>query len=358
MSATLLIRADANLQIGTGHVMRCLALAQAWQDAGGEVVFAIAIESPALEARLRAEGIEVTRLSTSPGSMDDAIQTIDLARERSVDWVALDGYHFGAHYQRMLRGGPCLLVLDDYGHAEHYYADVVLNQNLYANEDFYPNREPHTRLLLGARYVLLRREFLKWQGWRREIPEVARKVLVTLGGSDPDNVTFHVIQALQRVKVDGLEVVVAVGGNNPNNEAIQSAIQGSRSPIRMEKNVTNMPELMAWAEVALSAAGSTVWELAFMGLPSVIITVAKNQERATRVLAEKKVFLALGSAPEVEVEEIARVFKSLSMNREMRQTLSRNGASLIDGLGAYAVMQTLSEIRAKGRRGRDCVARH
>jgi UDP-2,4-diacetamido-2,4,6-trideoxy-beta-L-altropyranose hydrolase len=221
-------------------------------------------------------------LSAPPGSIDDAIQTLDLVQERSVDWILLDGYHFGARYQRKVSGGPCLLVLDDYGHAEHYYADVVLNQNLYANEDFYPNREPHTRLLLGARYVLLRREFLKWQGWRREIPEVARKVLVTLGGSDPDNVTFQVIQALQRVKVDGLEVVVAVGGNNPNDEAIQSAIQGSRSPIRMEKNVTNMPELMAWAEVAVSAAGSTSWELAFMGLPSMILILAENQERAAR----------------------------------------------------------------------------
>jgi spore coat polysaccharide biosynthesis predicted glycosyltransferase SpsG len=258
----------------------------------------------------------------------------------------------------MLCSEQCLLVLDDYGHAEHYYADVVLNQNLYAKEDFYPIREPHTRLLLGPRYVLLRREFLKWQGWRREIPEVARKILVTLGGSDPDNVTFHVIQALKRLKVDGLEVIVAVGGNNPNDGAIQSAIQGSRSRIRMEKNVTDMPELMAWAEMAISAAGSTSWEVAFMGLPSIILILAENQGRQARALAEKEVSLVLGSASEIEAQDIAQTLENLSLNREMRQTLSRNGTSLIDGLGVYAVMQALSEPRIEGREDRDSLAGH
>ncbi|MGD0623536.1 MAG: UDP-2,4-diacetamido-2,4,6-trideoxy-beta-L-altropyranose hydrolase [Thermodesulfobacteriota bacterium] len=358
MNAILLIRADANLQIGTGHVMRCLALAQAWQDAGGQVVFAIAAESPSLEARLQTEGIEVTHLSAPPGSIDDAIQTMNLGRERSVDWILLDGYHFGTGYQRMVSSGPRLLVFDDYGHAEHYYADVVLNQNLYANENFYTNREPHTRLLLGTRYVLLRREFSKWRGWRREIPEVARKVLVTLGGSDPDNVTFHVIQALQGVKLDDLEVVVAVGGNNPNDEDLQSAIRGSRSSIRMEKNVTNMPEVMAWADMAVSAAGSTSWELAFMGLPAMILILAENQKKGAQLLAEKKVFLGLGYARDVEVQDIARVFTNLSLNRAMRQNLSGNGTSLVDGLGVHRVMQGLSEIGPKGREGRDCLARH
>jgi UDP-2,4-diacetamido-2,4,6-trideoxy-beta-L-altropyranose hydrolase len=171
-------------------------------------------------------------------------------------------------------------------------------------------------------------------------------------------VTFHVIQALQRVRLDGLEVVVAVGGNNPNDEALQSAIRGSRSPIRMEKNVTNMPEMMAWADMAISAAGSTSWELAFMGLPAMILILAENQKKAAQLLAEKKVFLGLGCARDVEVQDIARVSTNLSVNREMRQNLSGNGTSLVDGLGVHWVMQALSEIGTKGREGRDCLARH
>jgi UDP-2,4-diacetamido-2,4,6-trideoxy-beta-L-altropyranose hydrolase len=358
MGSTLLIRADTNLQIGTGHVMRCLALAQAWRDAGGQVVFVTAHESPSLEARLRMEGIEVTRLSSGPGSIDDAVQTIDLARKRSVDWIALDGYHFGSLYQRKFRGGPYLLVLDDYGHAEHYYADVVLNQNLYAKDDLYPNREPHTRLLLGSRYVLLRREFSKWREWKREIPQAAHKILVTLGGSDPNNMTLQVVHALHSVNLEGLEVVVTVGGNNPYVEEIQSAIRRARLFTRMESDVMNMPDLMAWAELAISAAGSTCWELAFMGLPSMIMTVAKNQERAAKVLAEKKVFLLLGSASKVEGEDIVQGVKKLSLTREARQELSINGKALIDGCGVYRVLQTLSEIAAKRGSEGDCLAGH
>ena len=131
----------------------------------------------------------------------------------------------------------------------------------------YANREAHTRLLLGTRYVLLRREFWPWRGWRREIPAVARKVLVTLGGGDPDNVTLKVIRALAQVEIEGLEAVVVVGPANPHLEELQAAVKDTPHPIRLESNVTNMPELMAWADVAITAGGSTCWETAFMGLP-------------------------------------------------------------------------------------------
>jgi len=278
MTGSLLLRADASETIGTGHVMRCLALAQAWQDTGGRVVFLMATEAPAVEARLQSEGMEVIHLPVQPGSRDDAIQTADLARRVGADWVVVDGYHFGADYQRTIRGlGLHLLFIDDHGHADHYSADLVLNQNIHAHEGIYKNREPYTRLLLGTRYVLLRREFLKWRGWKREIPEVARKVLVTMGGSDPDNVTLKVIQALQQVDVDGLETIVVVGGGNPHYEELQSSVQESRFPVLLESNVTNMPELMAWADVAVSAGGSTSWELAFMGVPALVLILANNQ---------------------------------------------------------------------------------
>jgi len=282
----LLVRVDASAQIGTGHLMRCLALAQAWRDVGGRVVFLMAMESPPLEARLRSEGMEVVHLPVQPGSMDDAIQTADFARQLGADWVVVDGYHFGAEYQRIIKdSGLRLLFIDDIGHAEHYSADLVLNQNIHAHEGLYQNREPYTRLLLGTRYVLLRREFLKWRGWKREIPEVARKVLVTMGGSDPDNVTLKVIQALHQVDMDGLEAIVVVGGSNPNYEELQSAVQDSRFPIRLESNVTNMPERMAWADVAVSAGGSTSWELAFMGVPILNLILAENQQQASTTLS-------------------------------------------------------------------------
>jgi UDP-2,4-diacetamido-2,4,6-trideoxy-beta-L-altropyranose hydrolase len=340
----LLVRADASAQIGTGHVMRCLALAQAWQDAGGRVVFLMAMEAPALEARLRSEGMEVIHLPVQPGSTDDAIRTADFAHQVGADWVVVDGYHFGADYQRIIKdSGLRLLFIDDNGHAGHYSADLVLNQNIHAHEGLYPNKEPYTRLLLGTRYVLLRREFLKWRGWKREIPEVARKVLVTMGGSDPDNVTLKVIQALQQVNMDGLEATVVVGGSNPHYEELQSAVQDSRFPIRLESNVVDMPELMAWADVAVSAGGSVIYELAFMGVPIIGLSRAKQEEVLLQRSTQSGISINLGVYHSVQPGWICEVLTGLAHSKEQRLAMSRAGRSLVDEFGPDRVINSMRE---------------
>jgi UDP-2,4-diacetamido-2,4,6-trideoxy-beta-L-altropyranose hydrolase len=287
-----LIRADASTQMGTGHVMRCLALAQAHLAVGCPVTFLLGKGSPNLAQRLQNEGIQVIEMLEPWGSETDAQQTIQLAEAVVADWVAVDGYHFGADYQKWLKdAGLRVLVLDDYGHASHYWADVVLNQNITAEEGLYPSREPYTKLLLGTRYVLLRQEFWQWRNWQRQIPLEASKVLVTLGGSDPDNVTLTVIQALQKVEVAGLEAVVVVGGSNPHYGELAQVVKGWEGSITLKQNVTNMPELMAWADLAITAGGSTCWEIAFMGIPSLMIAIAANQKES--VLKIGKLDLAL-----------------------------------------------------------------
>lgn len=339
---TIVIRADASTQIGNGHVMRCLALAQAWQDAGGQVIFAMAMEAPALEARLRAEAMDVAHPLARPGSANDATQTATLAQQASAAWVVVDGYHFGAEYQHAIKeAGLNLLFVDDNGHAGHYYADLILNQNIYAHDRLYASREPYTGLLLGPRYILLRREFLKWQGWQRQIPEVARKVLVTLGGADPDNVTLEVIQALHQVAIDGLEAVVVVGASNPHYEELQSTIRTSPLAIRLERNVTNMPKLMAWAEVAVTGGGSTCWELAFMGLPSIVLVLADNQRPVAERLDAASVALNLGRHEDLSPVKLAQALDQLLATADRRADMAKRGRELVDGRGATKVLTQL-----------------
>lgn len=338
----LLLRADASTQIGTGHVMRCMALAQAWQEAGGQTILAMATEAPALETRLKVEGIEVVHLSILPGSVEDAQETVHLAQQSETSWVVVDGYHFGAEYQRIIKeAGLNLLFVDDYGHADYYYADIILNQNVYAHEGLYPNRESYTHLLLSTHYVLLRREFRQWPGWKRSHASVASKLLITLGGADPDNVTFKVIQALQLLEVDELEVVVVVGGSNPNYELLQTAAAESRFLIRLERNVTNMPELMAWADVAIAAGGSTSWELAFMGLPSIVLILADNQRASVEKLGTMAVAINLGWHEHVAVEEIVKAVSRLLVSAEARAEMTRLGLELVDGASSARVLRCM-----------------
>src|SRR5262249_40362740 len=152
----LLIRAEGGEKIGLGHLVRCRALAHAWRQAGGNVQFVSADE--------------------------DAAQTAAMAASMDAEWVAVDGYHFGADYVETLQqAGLRVLFIDDNGHADRYPADLVLNQNLHASGKLYTARSAHTALLLGPRYAFLRSEFLQARR-DSEIPQLARKVLVTLGG--------------------------------------------------------------------------------------------------------------------------------------------------------------------------------
>lgn len=339
----LLIRADGNTHIGTGHVMRCLALAQAWQERGCEVSFALAQHTPSLLARVSAEEIPVHLLDCKLGSPDDATQTIALAKQIGATWVVADGYHFDASYQQTIKAsGLSLLVIDDYGHAEHYYADIVLNQNVSADESLYTNREAYTRLLLGTRHALLRREFWAYRGWTREIPDVARKILVTMGGGDPDNVTLKVLQGLNQIEDVQLDCTVVIGGSNPHINTLRTF--NSIHSVQVLEDVRDMPALMAWADIAISAGGSTCWELSLLGLPMVLIPVADNQRPIAERLGKLDIALVLGWYENVPLDTIATVLNHLVKERETRLRMSQAGRTLVDGEGGKRVIDTMRNI--------------
>jgi UDP-2,4-diacetamido-2,4,6-trideoxy-beta-L-altropyranose hydrolase len=339
---TLLLRADASVKMGTGHVMRCLAMAQAWQDAGGKVVFVMATESSVIEDNLKIEGIKIYHLSAIPGSNDDAYQTIDLAEKENANFVVVDGYHFDSRYQLLIKSsGKYMLVIDDYGHADRYYADLVLNQNIYANEGLYKKREHYTCLLLGTSYVLMRKEFWPYRILRREAPHIAHKVMVTLGGSDPHNVTLKIINSLQYLTLSEMEVVVVAGGGNTHNLALDAASKNSAIPLKLVRNAANMPELMAWADMAIVSGGTTSYETAFMGLPSLITIIADNQVLVAEKLAEAGAAMNLGWHHKLNGTNTAKMVTKLAINRNSRDCMSRIGQQLVDGRGTNRVIRAI-----------------
>ena len=336
-----MIRADASAQIGTGHLMRCIALAQAWRRAGGGVWF-VCCEIPlALENRLRAERFGLRKLQVERGSKEDAVRAVAMAQELGAMWVVADGYCFCVDYQLSIKeAGLRLLVIDDYGHTDHYHADLVLNQNLSARAELYAGRDAYTRLLLGTRYVMLREEFLEYRGGRRDIPLVARKVLMTLGGSDPDNVTGKVVEALRGLNV---EARIVVGGTNPHIERLRAGI-GNLKNSELIVDATNMPELMVWADIAVAAGGSTCWELAFVGLPSLVLVLGEDQSKIATALQKHGVAENLGWAYQVSEERIQQTLEGLLTDANRRREMSASGRRMVDGAGAQRVAEALREI--------------
>jgi UDP-2,4-diacetamido-2,4,6-trideoxy-beta-L-altropyranose hydrolase len=337
-----LIRADAGLAIGTGHVMRCLALAHAWRDSGGHAAFLMAKPPAVLRDRLLKESFQVIELSSEPGSVDDANSTVHRARSLAASWIVVDGYHFGTDYQARLKSaGHKILFLDDYGHASCYAADVVLNQNLSACESFYADRNTSTQLLLGTRYCLLRPEFLSWQNWNRKIVSRAHRILVTLGGTDPANLTGNVIRALALIGDSKIEAAVAIGGSNENLDSLRKIADETGLKINIYHDAPNMPDLMAWADVAVSAAGTTCWEMCFLGLPALLIAVAENQIPIARELSHAGGAIDLGEAGDVSVDDLAAELKRLLESKARREQISLNCHTILDGKGASRVVSVL-----------------
>jgi len=349
----LLIRADASAQMGTGHVMRCVALAQAWRDAGGRVGLACAPGAGALLGRLQSEAIEIATITVEPGSLVDARATAELAQRAGARWVVADGYHFDAEYQDALKqAGLSLLFVDDNGHASHYSADLVLNPNLHACEAMYRGREGYTRLLLGPQYALLRREFLPRQERRREFREAATRLLVTLGGADHANITRKVIQAVALLSLPGLETQVVVGSLDANRKGLEREVKRCSGKIHLRADQAKMEELMAWAECAVAGAGSTSWELCFMGVPSLLIVVAENQRRTGEELARREAAVNLGGHEQITPRVIAARLLDLLTNKELRARLAGQAQGVTDGQGPARIVTQMQagflELRRAG----------
>lgn len=348
----LLIRADANSQIGTGHVMRCLALSQAWIATGGTVAFLGHCQAGGLRERIESIGADFIRLDRPHPDLVDLRVTLATLDQMSTrlgqrPWLVLDGYHFAPDFQQGVRSaGYRLLVVDDTAHLASYHADLLLNQNLNAEHLLYQSDDDTLRLL-GSRYVMLRAEFLAWRGWKRPIAKTARRILVTLGGADPDNVTLKVIQALTLLDIAGLEATVVVGSANPHFDGLQSLTCDWPFPVRLVRNAGNMPELMAWADVAVSGGGSTCWELAFMGLPTLAITVADNQRGVVRELKAAGVAVDLGWFQDVTAEQIASELSAICKDTARREEFSCKGPRIVDGHGPERIGMLMQGINAR-----------
>ena len=322
--------------------MRCYALATAWQRTGGTVSWFLAEAPSALEERLEREGVQVSHRDTAPGSQEDAELLIAAAGRCDAAWTVVDGYRFTPAYVRRLKdAGLKILCLDDDARFEFYAADIVLNQNISATPGRYEKREKATQLLLGPQFVLLRPEFLAERPDRTH-PKVGRKVLVTMGGSDPENVTAKVLRAIRRLR-DECEARVVVGEGNPWKEELRLLAGSMRPQVQVEFSPPNMAPLMAWADVAISGAGSTCWELAYMGLPAILIALSDDQRGVADGIAQNQVGISLGWHANVSEDTIADALQSLLHDPARRADLGERGQKLVDGRGAERVVDFLQK---------------
>ena len=345
MKPLVLFRADATPAMGTGHVMRCLALAEVLLDQEIEVAFAAAALTPSLSGRLAAQRIDVH--AVDPARDDGAGQTLAIARTLGASAIVVDGYHFDAAWRLALRSlGVPILAFQDLDDGKPLHADLVLNAAATPGDARWLAAAPAARFLMGPRYVLLRRELRRAMA-APSVPIGDRAaLLVTFGGADPAGLTLPVATALAGTLGPRVALDVVIGGSVPDGAELARRVAALGPQVAVHLDPIEMAPLMGRAGLAVSAAGSTIGELAALGVPALIAVVAENQVvgAAASVAAGWCEAVDARRPPGGEAGAVAALAAraaALWSDRERRRLMADRTAGLIDAAGAERVADAL-----------------
>ncbi|CCF00775.1 UDP-N-acetylglucosamine-N-acetylmuramyl-(pentapeptide) pyrophosphoryl-undecaprenol N-acetylglucosamine transferase (plasmid) [Sinorhizobium fredii HH103] len=359
----VVFRADASIDIGTGHIMRCLTLADMLAEAGFECRFVCRAHTGNLSGLIRQRGFAVSELQPdSEGDIGnerdlahshwlrvdwqrDARQTIAAIGDAPVDWLIVDHYALDIRWERFLRSSTkYLMVLDDLADREHS-CDLLLDQSLgRASNDYRPLVPAHCQILVGARFALLRPQFAQKRSYSlaRRRQGVPRRLLVTLGGVDRENVTERVLCALEQCALpNATEITVVMGQHAPWADVVREKAAQLQWKTTVMSNVDDMASLMSDADLAIGAAGSTSWERCALGVPTILMVLAENQREVAQKLAIE------GAAKIVELgtdfdSRIGSVVESLIWNKMMLDGMSERAATICDGEGGLEVARQIA----------------
>lgn len=340
MSPLILFRADATPAMGTGHVMRCMALAEVLRDRAIDVVFAAAALTPSIVRRLSAARIEVRPVD--PAADDRAGATIAIARTLGANAAVVDGYHFGSDWRLALRSlGVPILAFQDLDDGMPLHADLVLNAAATPDDPKWRRADPTASFLLGPRHVLLRRELRQALASPAAPIAARRSMLVTFGGADPAGLTLPVATALVQALGPAVALDVVIGGSVPDGADLAQRVAALGEQVAAHLDPMAMAPLMTRAGFAVSAAGGTIGELAALGVPALIAIVAENQVAGAAASAAAGWCEAFDARTPGAVAALAARAATLWADTERRQAMAHRTVGLIDAGGGDRVADAL-----------------
>ena len=345
---TLYIRADGNERIGTGHIMRCLAIAQAIKRQGGNAVFLVAEE--ALEPLIRQHGFEAVCLKAQWDDLEQELEGLaDLIRQEGIPVLLVDSYYVTPRYLETLGQYTKLAYIDDLGLCA-YPVDLLIRYGLCAAPAALKSRSARNPagqadrscpgILEGCRYVPLQSQFSAVP--RRETAGQAARILVLTGGTDPFHAALGIAEyAASAEKYRGLVFDIVCGRYNPDYERLRELAMENQQ-IEVYRNVTDMAGRMQEADIAITAGGTTVYELCACGTPSVCYVMADNQMPNARALAREGLMLYGGDVRQGHWQEevfvrLDRLLADAGLRKEMAAGMQR----LVDGKGADRIARAL-----------------
>jgi len=350
-------RTDSSQKKGSGHVMRCLTLAEKLQESGAIVEFIVRNNEGNINNQIKSKCFKVNLLPNSTiksqqeltdyeqwlgvEQSTDADETISIVKDKEVEWLIVDHYALDHNWEEKLRPyTKKIMVIDDLANRKHD-CDLLLDQNYINNKSRYNDLlSPDTVKLLDPKYALLRKEFVENKNNRRQ-GNTIKRVFVFFGGTDPDNLTKLALKALTKPKLKHLLVDVVIGSANPHQSELKKEIE-KHSNIKLHIQVDNIAELMSKADLAIGAGGATTWERMALGLPSIVITIADNQVAFTKDLDRDGYIQWLGTVEQVSEKMIYDALLETINNRHQLQEESRKCRELVIGQGAEIISKLLT----------------
>ena len=341
-------RVDSSIQIGAGHVMRCLTLAKELKK-NGKVQFICRNRKGNLINKIESEGFKVFKLNqeAAKDNIDelsaidwlgttqekDALECINILKKIKPDWLIVDHYGIDKYWhERLDKFSKKLLVIDDLANRK-YKCDILLDQNFYqdVNARYKKLVLNKCKLLLGPKYALLREEFLTKRSNLRNT-EVTN-ILVYFGGSDIKNNTLKALEGIQLAKRVNLHVNVIISPDSPYREEIKRFSKGMQNTICFDF-IDNMAEMMNNSDLYIGSAGTTTWERSCMGLPSIVIGVAENQIEPMEAMHKAGMAFFLGGEENVTSTIISELLNSALSNPSVLKKMREKNLDLVDGYGA------------------------
>lgn len=356
MSFGVAFRVDATSQIGTGHFMRCLTLADALRQRGARIRFVSRDLPNHLCDMLTARDMGFTPLSDAvtaqapddlahsnwlgTSQAQDASDSTKALADREWDWLVVDHYALDARWESAMRNtSGKIMAIDDLADRKHD-CDVLLDQNYYRDmQTRYDGKVPeHCRMLLGPRYALLREEFRDLRAQVKPRTGEVKRILMFFGGVDAGNYTGLAIEALSGLDIKGVAVDVVIGAQHPHRTEIEQACatQGYACHVQTAR----MAELMAAADLAIGAGGSATWERCCLGLPALSICIADNQRRQIADAAEAGLLYAPSGEGDL-VDLIRHHARCLMGNLPLLRLASRTAMDFADGMGAIRISSVI-----------------
>jgi len=331
------VRADGGINIGLGHIQRCLALSSQLQKNGLGILF-ITKRNEVVKKKIRRGGFKAVELEHNLNLEEDLERTIEIIRTKKIDVLITDSYEFDEGYLTEIKKNVGMLIsVDDLANIT-FPSDIVINQNIYAKDLEYHFLTGKTKFLLGPKYALLREEFANLG--KRKINEKVQNILVTLGGSDPFNLTPNILNVLDRIKED-FNITIVIGHFFDNVSGIENKVKKMSKKVKLIYNFSQMANLMLSSDLAITGGGVTLYELAATGTSALAFCLADNQYKNVTGMAEASVMIDMGWGSKFDEENFYKKINELLKDYQLRKKMSKSGQKLVDGKGSWRVSKII-----------------